>query len=327
MKPVILQLFLTCLLSTASAQVNIIFDTDFGGDADDLAALAMLHNLEEKGECDLLAVMCWSTEKYAVAGIDAVNRWYNQADTPIGTRQEGIHEEPFNYGKPLAQAFVHQLNHDSVPDVVQLYREVLASQPDSSVIIVTVGPLLNIQNLLQSPADEFSPLDGKALIERKVKEFVIMGGKFPQGDWEWNFNGGMPGVTKFVIGELKVPVTFSGYEVGLPIKTGKILNDIPGQSPLKVGYAHFSQYAPWMKDNYKGKIQDNASYDQTAVLYAVRGGLGEYWQKVNDGYCLPDSTGGNQWVAGDKYKHSYLKLITPPNKVAGVIESIMLDDF
>ena len=35
---------------TLHSQVNIIFDTDFGGDADDLGALTMLHNFIEQGE-------------------------------------------------------------------------------------------------------------------------------------------------------------------------------------------------------------------------------------------------------------------------------------
>ncbi len=47
------------------AQTRIIFDTDFGIDADDLGALAMLHHFVDKNECELAAVMCWSTEQYA----------------------------------------------------------------------------------------------------------------------------------------------------------------------------------------------------------------------------------------------------------------------
>ena len=39
--------------TTTFAQPKIIFDTDFGGDADDLGALAMLHNFIDKGESKL----------------------------------------------------------------------------------------------------------------------------------------------------------------------------------------------------------------------------------------------------------------------------------
>ena len=66
------------------SQTRIILDTDFGGDADDLGALAMLNNFIDRGECNLLGIMCWSTEKYAVSAIDAVNRFYNHPNIPIG---------------------------------------------------------------------------------------------------------------------------------------------------------------------------------------------------------------------------------------------------
>ena len=76
-------LFLYTALPTF-AQVKVIFDTDFGGDADDLGALAMLHHFVDRQEADLLAVMCWSTEVNAVAGIDAVNHFYGHPSMPIG---------------------------------------------------------------------------------------------------------------------------------------------------------------------------------------------------------------------------------------------------
>ena len=83
----ILVIGLFCLPSIAGTQVKIIFDTDLGGDFDDLGALAMLHHFVDKQECDLLAVMCWSTEQYAVSAIDAVNRYYGHPDIPVGTRK------------------------------------------------------------------------------------------------------------------------------------------------------------------------------------------------------------------------------------------------
>ena len=75
-------IFLYLSLPSILAQPKIIFDTDFGGDADDFGALAMLYNLMHKGECAILAVMCWSTEKYAVSAIDAVN-CYSPGDEGI----------------------------------------------------------------------------------------------------------------------------------------------------------------------------------------------------------------------------------------------------
>jgi hypothetical protein len=92
----ILLLFLLFGLTTF-AQPKIIFDTDIGGDADDLGAIAMLHNYVSRGDCELLAIMCWGDDKYAVPAIDALNRFYLHPDIPIGTRKDGTSISPNIY--------------------------------------------------------------------------------------------------------------------------------------------------------------------------------------------------------------------------------------
>ncbi len=314
------------IMCQSQAQVKIIFDTDFGGDADDLGALAMLHTLVNNGECDLLAVMSWSTESKVIPAIDAVNRYYGHPDIPLGIRHADQWQvDKWNYNHPIAEQFPYELTNDDVMDATSLYRKILASHPDKSIVIVTVGPLANIQNLLQSEADEYSELTGKALIEKKVKEFVVMGGKFPEGKGEWNFDGRMKGVTKYVFEHLTVPVVFSGFEIGVRIKTGEVFNRIGKNTPLYVGFMHFSKNASWMKESFKGDILDNSTYDQTAILYAVRGGLGKYWTKVEGGYCEIDDNGDNRWIKGEVTNQSYLVLKEDPEKMASLIEKLMLD--
>ena len=313
--------------ASLSAQPRIIFDTDFGGDADDLGALAMLHHFIDREECELLAVMCWSTEQYAVPAIDAVNRYYGHPDIPIGVRKNEVHFSDWNYSKPIAVRFAHELDHDSAPDATALYRKILRDSPEGSVVVVTVGPLMNIQNLIRSLPDSISELDGRTLINRKVKEFVIMGGQFPEGKKEWNFDGNMPGVTRYVVQNLDVPIVFSGFEVGINIKTGSRLNDRNPDTPLYAGFMHFSEHAPWMKEYFKGRILDNASYDQTAVLYAVRNGTGLYWEKITGGRCEPDDTGGNIWVEEEDSRHAYLRLRMEASQMSQLIESMMLGEF
>ena len=318
-------LFFLLLSFISLSQPKIIFDTDIGGDADDLGALVMLHNYVSRGDCELLAVMCWSDDKYAVPAIDAINRFYLHPNIPVGVRKDGTSTSETNYNQAIANNFEYKLNYTNVPETVDLYRKILGSAADSSVTIITVGPLKNIQRLLQSGADKNSSLNGSDLISKKVKEFVIMGGKFPKGDDEWNFNGNMPGVTKYVLNNLHVPVVFSGFELGVQIKTGAIFNNIDTETPLYKGFMYFSQHAPWMKDQFKGKILDNSTFDQTAVLYAVNGGVDVLWEKVTGGFCEADDKGGNRWVKRENSNHSYLKLIENPKFMALLIEAIMLN--
>lgn len=312
---------------SSGAQVKIIFDTDFGGDADDLGALVMLHNLMAHGECELLAVMSWSTEKYTVPAIDAVNRYYNHPDVPIGVRKDGESVTDWNYGKAIAEKLEYKLDYHSAPETTELYRKILSSSEGQSIVIVTVGPLKNIQNLINSKPDEYSSLDGRELLKNKVKEFSIMGGQFPEGKNEWNFNGNMPGVTKYVLENLDVPIAFSGFEVGVAIKTGAVFNSIDENSLLYLGFKHFSEHAPWMKQYFKGNILDNSTFDQTSVLYAVRGGVGKYWERVAGGYCLADENGGNQWIAKENSNHSYLKLMDNESELEELLEAMMLNNF
>ena len=60
-----------------------------------------------------------------------------------------------------------------------LYRMILASQPDHSVSIVTTGYLNNLKALLQSGPDQYSPLNGMDLVRKKVKLWSCAGGCSP----------------------------------------------------------------------------------------------------------------------------------------------------
>ncbi len=323
-------IFTVFLLSTVlkiSAQPQIIFDTDIGGDADDLGALAMLHNYIDHGHCSLLAIMVWSTDEFAVPAVDAINRFYRHPDIPIGVRKDGTYKSETSYNTVIAENFQFKLTYNDVPDAVELYRRILSKAADSSITIVTVGPLKNIERLIKSQADNYSVLSGNELISKKVKKFVMMGGQFPKGENEWNFNGDMPGVTKFVLDNLKVPVVFSGFELGVKIKTGATFNNIDPETPLYKGFLFFSEHAPWIKKDFKGKILNNSTFDQTAVLYAVNSGEGVLWEKVTGGFCQADEKGGNKWVKKPGSNHAYLKLIETPELMTALIEAIMLNQF
>ncbi|MCF8364008.1 MAG: nucleoside hydrolase [Prolixibacteraceae bacterium] len=313
-----------------NSKAKIIFDTDFGYDADDLGALAMLHYFIENDECELLGIACWSNERYGVSAIDAVNRFYEHGDIPIGVRKkDGAWDCDWSYGKPLALSLPYSRTYENVPHTNVLYRQLLANQPDKSVTIVTVGGLDNIKNLLLTGSDSISSLTGIELLHKKVKLFSVMGGAFPKqedSEGEVNFKGGGKGVTKFVLEQTKgIPFVFAGYEIGDVIRSGNALNSLPEKHPLYLGFYKFSKDAPWVKDRFKGEIFDNASFDQIAVYYAVRETGDECFNLIGDGYCEVDSLGRNQWVTEPSgFNHHYLKLLAEPAIVSHKIESLML---
>ena len=67
-----------------SGPVQLIFDTDIGNDCDDVLALGMIHALESRGECKLLAVTLTKDNPLAAAFVDAVNTFYGRGEIPIG---------------------------------------------------------------------------------------------------------------------------------------------------------------------------------------------------------------------------------------------------
>src|SRR5689334_9393496 len=69
---------------------RVIFDTDMGNDVDDALALAVLHALESRGECRLLAVTVTKDEPYAAPYVDVVNTFYGRPDIPIGVVRGGV---------------------------------------------------------------------------------------------------------------------------------------------------------------------------------------------------------------------------------------------
>ena len=73
--------------SPARKKMPVIFDTDIGGDWDDMGALAVLHSLAGSGEAEILATMVSGgghTATWGPACLDAVNTFYGRPDIPIG---------------------------------------------------------------------------------------------------------------------------------------------------------------------------------------------------------------------------------------------------
>ena len=73
----------------AAEPVRLIFDTDICGDCDDVLALGMIHSLQSRGLCRLLAVTISVDHELAAPFVDAVNTFYERGDIPIGVVGKG----------------------------------------------------------------------------------------------------------------------------------------------------------------------------------------------------------------------------------------------
>jgi inosine-uridine nucleoside N-ribohydrolase len=304
-------LCLTTATGGAADPVPVILDTDIGPDCDDAGAVAVLNALADLGEARLLAMACCTSNEWGAACIAAINTYYGRPDIPVGTyKGEGfLTESP--YAEAVGRAFANPLGSGrNAPDARDLYRQVLAAQPDGSVVFCTIGPLNNARDLLLSEPDGHSPLSGKELIATKVRLLVVMGGGFPGGD-EWNFMQDGP-AAQSVTREWPGPIVFSGKDIGLAIETGaRLATETPESNPVRKAY-----------ELYTGG-RDRFSWDQTAALYAVRGARG-YWDVVAGGQCVAQPDGLNSWREDCGGRHSYLREKMPPGQLARVIEDLMV---
>ncbi len=298
-----------------AAPADLILDTDMAIDVDDAGTLGLLHALADNEEVNILAVMHSTGYRYTVGAIDAINTYYGRPDLPIGA-YKGDYErnKSGKYAKLLSDQFPNDIkHHDNVPEASTLYRKILASQPDRSVTVVTVGFLINLERLLKSPGDRHSALKGIDLVKRKVKRLVVMGGMIPSGK-EFNLSrSGIGPSTKHAIENWPTEIMFSTFKIGNAIKTGAKLEAAPKHHPVREAYRLY----------YDGQFFNRRSWDQTAVLYAVRG-LSNYWTSVTKGYNHINTDGSNQWRSTPDKDHAYLVEKMPSANMAELIDDLML---
>jgi len=304
--------------SLITEPVKIIFDSDMGPDYDDVGALTMLHAFADSGKAEILAAM--ASNKYALVApcLEVINTYYSRPNIPIGSpKTHGVNIGcSQHWTDSLVANYPHRLDSTSkAMDAVWLYRKILASQPDTSVVIVTVGFLTNLNDLLLSQPDLISKLNGKDLVLTKVKGLVAMAGMFPEGK-EFNVKEDSTS-SKYVFDHWPTRIILSGFEIGDKILTGKKLIKSNLMSPAKMA---FSIAIPMSEEDRNGR----RSWDQTAVLTAVKGAAFAFGEVK--GQMIAETSGFNRWINMRDGKHSYLIFKKTPAELSELIEGYMMHE-
>jgi purine nucleosidase len=305
--------------------VPVIFDTDICSDCDDVAALAMLHALESRGRCRLLAVTVTADHPQAGPFVDCVNTFYGRPDIPIGVvRPEGVQDKSV-YLKLAAEknAAGFRYPHDlldgkDAPDAVAVLRKTLAAAEDGSVVVIQVGFSTNLARLLQSPADAASPLSGLELVAQKVRLLQLMAGAFePIGG---NAAYGETNVIRdraaaeAVAARWPTDVVWSGFEIGiaLPYPSQSIVEDYRDAAHHPVAEAYRLVSPP---------PQDRPSWDLTSVLDGVLPDR-SYFDRSPPGKVTVTDKGATLFTPDASGKHRYLILRDAAAR-ARVIEALV----
>ena len=289
--------------------VRLVYDTDIGNDVDDVLALGMIHSLESKGLCRLLSVTITKDHYLSAPFTDAVNTFYGRGEIPIGVVRDGPTKEASKFTE-LARAdsgfrYPHDLrNGNQAQEAVSLLREILVEQPDNSVVAVQVGFSTNLNRLLHSPPDQYSPLNGLQLVRQKVKLLSMMGGSFSpiRGNTrfsEYNIRKDIFSA-KGLIENWPTQIVLSGFEIGLAIT-------YPAQSIQKdFGYVEYHPIAEayWL---YNPPPHNRPTWDLTSVLYAVMPERG-FFDLSDPGRVVVEDDGHTKFNPNVMGLHRYLKI-------------------
>ena len=164
----LLVVFLLVAISSGAAEpVKVIVDTDMLTDPEDVNALWLLNALADRGEAEILACVVNGHESNRASGaaVDVVNTWFARPNIPLGAFKGGYPDKISPFTPLLRDRYPHTApSDDRLPPAVDIYRRVLASQPDHSVKIVSIGFLVNLADLLASKPDRYSSRTGPELI-------------------------------------------------------------------------------------------------------------------------------------------------------------------
>ena len=124
--------------SATTGPQRIIIDSDLSLWWDDATAVGMANVLEQRGKVKILAVMSDIRNPLAAAALDAIDTAYGHSRIPVGAVADSTaNTAPHGYSDVLAEKLPHAIRNSSqAQPAVQLYRRVLAAQPDHSVTVV-----------------------------------------------------------------------------------------------------------------------------------------------------------------------------------------------
>lgn len=296
-----------------ASAVPVIFETDMGNDVDDALALDMLYKYMDEGKVKLMGISNNKNSDYSLPFLQIMNNKYGYPKIPLGNVLQGANSkgdsrdyaqavcEYSEGGEPVFEKFKKK-NAETVESVM-LYRRLLSQQPDTSVIIISVGFSTNIARLLDSEPDNYSSYNGRELIKKKVKFLSMMAGSFNDA-----LKGGEYNVIKDTAAAQKVfrewptSIIVSPFEVGASIlyPAASIENDFKWGEPHPLTIAYRS---------YLPMPYNRPTWDLTAVLYAIEG-KADYFAISEPGEIAVHSKGKTLFVPSSTGKSRYLMVNT-----------------
>ncbi len=228
---------------------KIIVDTDLGGDCDDVGALAVACNLAKCGCAELLGVTYCIGNPWGGYFTRSELDWFGFEKVPVGVLKDEqfmAGEKYEKYSKPYC--LENNVQTAENEEATRLLRRLLVENHD--VTLIAIGPLRNISKLLDSTADDISPLSGRELVKKSCVEFVTMLGCFSRPEHvEWNVEMDIDSARN-VIKKMPVKTVFSPFELGDHIFTGHNNQSLPENHPVRAAYYLHSSQKSYLRQSW-----------------------------------------------------------------------------
>ncbi|MFS0726428.1 hypothetical protein [Paenibacillus sp. 1P07SE] len=292
---------------------RVLVGTDWWTDCDDVVAMRVLLWAERQQMIEVLGIGINACMETSVASLDAFLTAEGRPGMPLGLDRAAT---DFGGTPPYQQAMLahpHERTNSDVEDAVRLYRRMLASA-QMKLEIIEIGYPQVLAELLDSPADELSPLTGRELVAERVTKLWMMAGNWQsdEGGSENNFarNRRSRRAGSLVCRDWPTPVTFLGWETASDILTGGSITD-PDDMVARA-----------LRDH--GSAGGRSSWDPMLVLLACIGDeAAAGYQTVTGAAAVDAESGINTFRSRADGRHAYVVKVRPDEVYREEIDRIV----
>ena len=245
-------------------KIKVLLDTDIGGDCDDAGALMLLYKLCDKGYAETLAVTHCGSDIAGAVTVSAINEYFGRNNLPVGryTKNKFLEDDCCRIFTPcIMDEYLKVKDVPSYDDAVRTMRRTLSE--NRNVTLISIGVLNNYAELLNSKADDISPLSGVELVRQSADSLYVMGGNFEDFTMaEYNIKCDVDSAVT-VAEKCPVPIVYCGFELGESVRTGLCLKSVADNNPVKKIYSIYT------KQIYNEETFLRESWDLITVYCAV----------------------------------------------------------
>lgn len=235
---------------------TVVLETDFCGDVDDVAALALLCGEAKRhpGSFRIGGVSCNVASPLTAPAVKAVLAAFGLQDVPVGVTDDPPPPSG-NESSYLAALAASRRGADPATacSARELYRRIFAEAADGSVDVISIGFFNTLDEVLA---------EDPALFRRKVRAVWAMAGGFARcaGYAETNVRE-RPEASRRFLDAWDGPIVFVGFESG-----EKVITDLSGLPPECVAHPLVEAFR-----RYCGPSMKRPSWDPVTVDFAIHG--------------------------------------------------------